>query len=231
MYLGILLHMDHDLVPTPTPIPLHVLKAATMINIARAKSHRPTRELDRYPNFTFSEVLAELGISLEIKTTFNESPENYDGTNFQTSDDVLFAGSYQSAVIIYATEAYMPISNNSLHEVANTIRDSAYNSLMTALRILFELKDKTQSGEAYWKFIFWPLAIAGVQSVVAKHHRKDFEYICSKLYEMTAALGTHNMRDAALFLERLWMETSDSGTDGHSSKWDDIFKNAPLFLL
>jgi hypothetical protein len=225
--------MDHDLVRTPTPIPLNVLKAVTMINIARVKSHQPTGELDN-PNFTFSEVLAELGISLEIKNTvegLGGSPANYDGTNFQTSDDVLFAGSYQSAVIIYATEAYMPISNNSLNEIANTIRDSAYNSLMTALRILFELKDKTQSGEAYWKLIFWPLAIAGVQSVVAKHHRKDFEYICAKLYEMTAALGTHNMRDAALFLERLWMETSGSGIDGHSSTWDDIFKNAPLFLL
>lgn len=226
--------MDHDLVPTPTPIPLHVLKAVTMVNIVRARSHQTRSELGRYPNFTFSEVLAELGISLETRNTvegLGGSSANYDGTNVQTPDHVLFADSYQSAVIIYATEAYILISENSLHEVANTIRDSAYTSLMTALRVLFELKDKTQSGEAYWKFIFWPLAIAGVQSVVARHHRQDFEYICTKLYEMTAALGSHCMRDAAIFLERLWMEISDSGTDGHPLTWDEIFKDAPLFLL
>lgn len=226
--------MDHDLVPTPTPIPLHVLKAVTMVNIVRARSHQTRSELGRHPNFTFSEVLAELGISLETENTvegLGGSSANYDGTNVQTPDHVLFAGSYQSAVIIYATEVYMLNSENSLHEVANTIRDSAYNSLMTALRVLFEPKDKTQSGEAYWKFIFWPLAIAGVQSVVARHHREDFEYICTKLYEMTAALGSHCMRDAAIFLERLWMGTSDSGADGHPLTWDEIFKDAPLFLL
>jgi hypothetical protein len=117
-------------------------------------------------------------------------------------------------------------------EAANAIQISAYDSLMHSLRALFQLKDEPQSGEAHWKFIFWPLAMAGVQSVVLKRDRIDFDYIGARLYNMTAELGTLCMRDAAVFLERLWVGASASESNGHRLlTWDEIFKEAPLFLL
>ncbi|KAL4912047.1 hypothetical protein BDW62DRAFT_206843 [Aspergillus aurantiobrunneus] len=85
--------------------------------------------------------------------------------------------------------------------------------------------EQKQRAETYWKFIFWPLTIAGVYSVVGKRNRSDVEYI---LYEMTAELGTLCMRDAAVFLQRLW---EDSAGGRVQDGWDEIFRDAPLFLL
>ncbi|KAL2869577.1 Zn(II)2Cys6 transcription factor [Aspergillus lucknowensis] len=154
-----------------------------------------------------------------------------------------------------------------LPAAASAIRTNAYTTLITSLRTLLALKDtkserqlrqkskprksideratkegtEGEEGE-YWKFIFWPLAIAGVQAVLARNET-DYVYICDRLFEMTADLGTLCMRDAALLMQRLWREASilpgtsilDRSGSGlgaaRAMSWDEVFRDAPLFLL
>ncbi|KAL4863908.1 fungal-specific transcription factor domain-containing protein [Aspergillus spectabilis] len=249
-YLEILPYLDYDVIPIPTPIPPPLLRAVIMINLARAASHT-TRERNQCTP-TLSQVLDELGITLFSECASGgdtyllegleyESRVNNHDTIVGTPSQALFTNCYRSAVILYAMEAFTALDTDRDNplldallttEAANAIQTSAYDSLMHSLRALFQLKDKPQGGEAHWKFIFWPLALAGVQSVVLKRDRNDFNYICARLYEMTAELGTLCMRDAAVFLRRLWLEASASESNGRLLlAWDEIFKEAPLFLL
>ncbi|KAL5342714.1 fungal-specific transcription factor domain-containing protein [Aspergillus crustosus] len=254
-YLEVLPYLDHDLIPSPTPIPPRLLRVIIMINLLRATSN--PLEVNPHLSSTFSQILSDLDItcvyelgacdekrprkSLEIGSTCK--PPGAQAQQVQTPSQTFFHECYRSAVVLYAMATFPNLdpTHESVDiiltpEAVNAIQISAYSSLLQSLWALFKLKDNSLGKEAHWKFIFWPLAMAGVHSVVLKHDRDDFDYICAQLYEMTAKLGTLCMRDAAVFLQRLWEVTSDTGVGGLGQNWrvltwDEIFKDAPLFLL
>ncbi|KAL4936692.1 hypothetical protein BDV06DRAFT_216466 [Aspergillus oleicola] len=245
-YLKGLPHVDYTLSPTPTPIPQDLLKPTIMVNLARASS-RQIMGAAQSPLFPLSEVLAELGVvypwhhvperasSHHALTETAEVPDCSD----TVSGYALFLRCFRFATILYTIEGYtsLELKSGTHQDVALTpstlqdIQSSAYSSLLHSLRTVFQDKANPQCKEGYWKFIFWPLTVAGVQSVIVKRDRNDLEYICMTLHEMAADLGTLSMRDAALFLHRLWNETSAMGPDGTLMTWDDVFADAPLFLL
>ncbi|KAL4881759.1 fungal-specific transcription factor domain-containing protein [Aspergillus karnatakaensis] len=250
-YLELLPQLDYDVIPTATPIPPHLVRTIIMTNLARATRHCTTGPLHQHAPFTLSHILTELDFTLTYTSSTdvaqeqlcdNASPKPDPDSKLQTPNQALFANCYRSAIVIYAMEAFacMDAMREPLVDVILTtearysIEAAAYESLMHSLRSLFAMKNQPLNNEAYWKFVFWPLAIAGVQSVVFRHDSNDFEYICAGLYEMTAELGTLCMRDAAVFLRQLWAETRASAleaTERRMFTWDEIFKEAPLFLL
>ncbi|KAL2855349.1 fungal-specific transcription factor domain-containing protein [Aspergillus pseudoustus] len=191
--------------------------------------------------------------------TESQSPETEDlRPTPEESSQTLFTTSYRSAITLYAVESYLAMETASLTQILDpalipettrAIKDSAYLSLINSIRALFERKQDTTNTQAqqnkshkhsenggscgaYWKFIFWPIAIAGVHCATVQRSREDHEYICDRLYEMTALLGTLCMRDAAVFIRRLWGDAEELSSRGRVVlNWDEIFKDAPLFLL
>ncbi|KAF7164450.1 hypothetical protein CNMCM5623_008997 [Aspergillus felis] len=170
-------------------------------------------------------------------------PENRDRLLLEARSYAHCAQCFRAAIKIYAVETYLaaelaagcekvcdagPIlkSSSTLDKMIGA-RQIAYDELMASLKFLLGAKRRREHGGHYWKFVFWPLAIAGVQSVVVHRNGPDFEFIHGHLLEMTVDLGTMCMRDAALLLEKLWT-TSTADT---TMTWDEVFKNAPLFLL
>ncbi|KAL2814176.1 fungal-specific transcription factor domain-containing protein [Aspergillus granulosus] len=271
-YLRILPQLDYDVIPTPTPIPPHLLKVIIMVNLARAAAREARGDEIKIneSEFTLSQILAELDITpaqdsdmlydidpKELENTHKLTPQSTRNENPQSTSNesscTLFETCYRSAITLYAVESYLALENSSLTQILDpalipettrAIKDSAYDSLMYSIRSLFEYKEntktqskiekesRTEGSGAYWKFIFWPLAIAGVHCAMEHRSREDYEYICGQLYGMTAVLGTLCMRDAAVFIRRLWSETEDLGFRGREeSNWDEIFRDAPLFLL
>jgi hypothetical protein len=278
-YLRILPQLDYDVIPTPTPIPPHLLKVVIMINLARATASQAQGNEDetdpRGSGFTLSQILAELDIipapdsegdapnDTDIKSTVPSVNPNDEPPKPPTKDSnkTLFTTAYRSAIILYAVESYLSLSTETasislsltqildlalIPETTRAIKNTAYESLMFSIRALFERRNddidthiKTETPgkkgnedtDAYWKFIFWPLAIAGVQCAMERRSRDDYEYICGRLYEMTAVLGTLCMRDAAVFIQRLWGDSKEMRVRGGGMTWDEIFRDAPLFLL
>ncbi|KAL2794529.1 fungal-specific transcription factor domain-containing protein [Aspergillus keveii] len=286
-YLKILPQLDYDVIPTPTPIPPHLLKVVIMINIARATARHAQggedETGDNESGYTLSQILAKLDIT-PAEDSDNDIPN---GTDFKItsifnphsepcqiihkdSNKTLFTTACRSAITLYAVESYLSLSMEPaglglsltqildpalIPETAHAIKDAAYKSLMYSIRTLFERRNddtypprntntkpsgKRGSEEgtgAYWKFIFWPLAIAGVHCATENRSREDYEYICARLLEMTAVLGTLCMRDAAVFIQRLWGECEELRArgggigEGGAVSWDEIFRDAPLFLL
>ncbi|KAL3466147.1 fungal pheromone mating factor STE2 GPCR-domain-containing protein [Aspergillus heterothallicus] len=261
-YLRILPRIDYDVIPTPTPIPPHMLKVIIMVNLARATA-RQTRENktdSQESEFTLSQILVELDIvfaqdssdllhDTDPKNTLHENRLSPTLSSTKESSQTIFTTSYRSAITLYAVESYLAMETASLTQIldptllpetTHAIKTSSYSSLMYSIRTLFAQKRDTASqpkrradgdSGAYWKFIFWPLAIAGVHCATEHRNREDYEYICERLYEMTAVLGTLCMRDAAVFIRRLWGEAGEVRLRGGAMSWDEIFRDAPLFLL
>ncbi|CEL07659.1 hypothetical protein ASPCAL10815 [Aspergillus calidoustus] len=278
-YLRILPQLDYDVIPTPTPIPPHLLKVVIMINLARATASQAQGNEDetdpRGSGFTLSQILAELDIipapdsegnapnDTDIKSIIPSVNPNDEPPKPPTKDSnkTLFTTAYRSAITLYAVESYLSLSTETasislsltqildlalIPETTRAIKNTAYESLMFSIRALFERrnddidthtktetpgKKSNEDTDAYWKFIFWPLAIAGVQCAMVRRSRDDYEYICGRLYEMTAVLGTLCMRDAAVFIQRLWGDSEEMRVRGGGMTWDEIFRDAPLFLL
>jgi hypothetical protein len=285
-YLRILPQLDYDVIPTPTPIPPHLLKVVIMINIARATARQAQGDEDETGDnesgYTLSRILAELDI-----TPAGDSDDDIpNGTDFKTtsifkphgepcqiisrdSNKTLFTTACRSAITIYAVESYLSLSMETtslslsltqildpalIPETTRAVKDAAYDALMYSIRTLFARRnDDTETHSnadakasdgmgsedtgAYWKFIFWPLAIAGVHCATENRSYEDYEYICGRLLEMTAVLGTLCMRDASVFIRRLWGECEELRArgggvgEGGGLSWDEIFREAPLFLL
>ncbi|GIJ83500.1 hypothetical protein Asppvi_002323 [Aspergillus pseudoviridinutans] len=151
---------------------------------------------------------------------------------------------FRAAIKIYAVETYLAaelaggcenccdagpiLQSSSTRDRMIGARQIAYHELMESLKFLLGAKRRQEHGVHYWKFVFWPLAIAGVQSVIVHRNGPDFAFIHGQLLEMTADLGTMGMRDAAFLLEKLW---TASTADTTTMTWDEVFKDAPLFLL
>ncbi|KAL4931431.1 transcription factor domain-containing protein [Aspergillus undulatus] len=236
-YLKGLPQLDYDLGPTPAPIPQSLLKPIIMTNLARARSHHAAGQF-QVPRFTLSEVMAELDAGVPSNHASHETMP-VDHSQDSTFDYGLFVNCFRSAIALYSVEGYTSIesTNENPPDVSLTpsalknIRNLAYDSLMQALRKIFRLKTNQDCKGGYWKFILWPLVIAGVQNVIVKRNRNDHDFICERLYEMAVDLGTLSMRDAAVFLNRFWDDMIASGVDGLLTNWDDIFVDAPLFLL
>ncbi|KAL4792243.1 fungal-specific transcription factor domain-containing protein [Aspergillus venezuelensis] len=245
-YLKALSHVDYNLSPTPIEIPQDLLKSIMMVNLARASSRHITDRAGLLI-LPLTGVLCELGVMHQWDRDPNVAPsfsslttraETQKSSN-KPSGYALFMACFHSAVILYAIEGYssMDMSSGRVTDttlapsVIREIRNAAFASLMNSIHTLFQAKKDRNCEESYWKFIFWPLVVAGVHCAVRNRDRNDFDYICARLYEMAAELGTVSMRDAALFLRRLWAETSSLGPDWTLKTWDDIFVDAPLFLL
>ncbi|KAL3453228.1 fungal-specific transcription factor domain-containing protein [Aspergillus insuetus] len=257
-YFRILPQLDYDMIPTPTPIPPHLLKVVIMINIARATASQAQVDRDETESgFTLSQILAELDIT---PAPDGESDILHDTDTIKIeninpkierpqlvpkdSNQTLFTTAYRSAITLYAVESYLSLSMETvglslslsltqildpalIPETSRAIKDAAYESLMYSIRTLFARRNddtethsntdaKAPDGKgseegtgAYWKFIFWALAIAGVHCATENRSREDYEYICGRLLEMTAVLGTLCMRDAAVFIRRLWGECEE----------------------
>ncbi|KAL4964269.1 Zn(II)2Cys6 transcription factor [Aspergillus stella-maris] len=245
-YLKALPHVDYNSSPTPIPIPQDVLESAILVNLARASRCRPTNGVE-IPILSLSGILAEL----EVNRSWDNGPKDASSPSSLTtrtetlkrpdkpSGYALFTECFRSAVMLYAIEGY---SNTEMSfgrvtdtmlapSVIQEVRNVAFVSLINSIHALFQAKKDRYCQESYWKFIFWPLVVAGVHSTVCNRDRENFGYICARLYEMAADLGTLSMRDAVLFLQGLWIETSSSRPDATLRTWDDIFVDAPLFLL
>lgn len=97
-----------------------------------------------------------------------------------------------------------------------------YNRLTKCVRELYELR---QQGGVLYKYVLWPMVVCGVEAVL-QQDGQQLQSLCGLLEQTTMDLGTLSMREAAMFLNELWVSGTKRELESPSQPhmdWDTIF--------
>ncbi|PSN72607.1 hypothetical protein BS50DRAFT_484956 [Corynespora cassiicola Philippines] len=218
-YLDLLMKLEIDTTTTLVPVPEDILIITIAANILRASRAGQ----DGLPTST----LEKLGISspglLERLKSFDPQIWAMKHRN-DVESWVSLAICFQAATALYIILEETVFTNESHTEL--------YNQLISSIHDLF---DRRNSGGTHFKFILWPMVIAGI-GAASRLDRSEIDYLCEKLETMTLVLGALAMRDAAIFLNKVQLQFEDQHTSqlngiDFSMDWNQVCEDAPLFLM
>ncbi|KAM0270049.1 hypothetical protein ACHAQH_009567 [Verticillium albo-atrum] len=223
-----------------TPIPKKLIIAAISINIYRAQAlgvefqfmkdieTSATGILDYVQTFSPS-AWAEQAMEQQPDIEPKAEPQQVRLSNGIDSWTCL-AQSFQAATILYLIWSTPPDETKSDTDADKwaTAKSSAYATLKTTIHDLFE---RRLDRGTHYKFILWPMLMAGLEAIVRVEH-EELLFLCCSLRTVTLDLGVSAMHEAADMLERVWVrfENCEAELELHYL-WDEIFADAPLFLM
>ncbi|KAH8178532.1 fungal specific transcription factor domain-containing protein [Sarocladium implicatum] len=102
-------------------------------------------------------------------------------------------------------------------EPPESICENTYRSLMTVLR---RLREKEQRGRDWpWRFAFWPLFVAGMETACSGIGVEDQPWIADSLYAIGQRQADFSTLDCADFFRTIWKSDAVAGS---GQKWDDL---------
>lgn len=241
-YMNLVGRLKVDASSSLTPIPDEMITATAAINILRAMkgTTRPELAISPLDILSFVQAFAPSSWAQTVCCT-PDSPSQNDhascpqSSSSSSSDDHgswnSLALCYQAANILYLTLTVEPRTQDFLNpHLWIDARMTAYKTLTAAIRDLLDRKCK---GGTHYKFILWPMVIAGVEAV-ARRDRAELDLLSKSLDELSLQLGTMAMSEASSFLSALWYDYEGLGGsygDVIAIDWDRAFVNAPIFLM
>ncbi|KAF4775138.1 hypothetical protein HER10_EVM0007032 [Colletotrichum scovillei] len=160
---------------------------------------------------------------------------------------------YHSAAALYAINSLAglgaaPRSSTVWSQEASSHlarrESTAYSTLISSLRVLFTQRSQRRPSQAtnnktppnsiatsaglLHKFVIWPMVIGGIQSALIYHDQETTNFMCSGMQAVGEELGTVSMIDGARLVEKLRGEAKHGRK---FSSWDELFEEAPLFLM
>ncbi|PNH33690.1 hypothetical protein VD0002_g3430 [Verticillium dahliae] len=223
-----------------TPVPKEMIITAISVNIHRARATNDTLEICEGIETSASGILeyarafspaiwAVEAMAALAETNPSPTPNSLRDVNNLDSWTAL-AQSFQSATVLYLIWSIPPDERVGGTEVGTwaAARSWAYATLTTAIHDLFERRQKKGS---HYKFILWSMLMAGLEAIVLSDHA-ELVFLCSNLRILTVDLGVSAMHEAADLLEKTWtrFENREMELELHHH-WDEIFADAPLFLM
>lgn len=221
VYLRLLGRFKVDVCNTMVPIPEPIVRSVAAINISRApKLPEVQCKQEEVGNPASTDAIMDSLRAFDPTVWALQRPRH---TPSQATSWALLATCFQAAAVLYLVRT----------SPTGTYKDAAdlfYGRLTKCIRELYELR---QEGGTLYKYILWPMVVCGVEAVV-RNDERQMKSLCGLLEQTTMDLGTLSMREAAKFLDELWL-TSTKTDHASSSRvpldWDTIFGRGPLFLM
>lgn len=220
VYLGLLGRFNVDICSTMVPIPEAVVRNVAAINISRARKLLDVQSEQRQVEDPAStDAILD---SLRVFDPTDWALHRPRHTSSQATSWALLATCFQAAAVLYLIRT----------SYTGTYRDATdlfYGRLTKCIRELYELR---QGGGTLYKYVLWPMVVCGNEAVLRSDEQQT-KSLCGLLEQTTMDLGTLSMREAAVFLNELWLAglRKDLETNRPHMAWDDIFHLAPLFLM
>lgn len=105
-------------------------------------------------------------------------------------------------------------------ESPESMCESTYRSLTTVLR---RLGEKAQRGRDWpWRFAFWPLFVAGMESACSGFGVEDRSWITESMYAIGQRQADFSLLDCADFFRMVWDSQPHTRSGGGGRKWDDV---------
>ncbi|KAK8019888.1 hypothetical protein PG990_005026 [Apiospora arundinis] len=233
-YLGRIPHFSSMVIHTLTPVPSELLTAVALINMRRFPVQDSTEALYQGTQecHTTASAILELIRSFRPQSWLEEVLPAQNDT--ECGDD----GATDKLAVWQPPGPRGPVPDDAPELEAESVapqRAEAYNTLTRCIAHLFtpRVADSPAAGRHY-KFIIWPMVMAGVEAVVTYRDDHQVAYICSYLRLLAMELGTFTMRQAARFLEDLASTYQKKGATYEykgRADWDEIFRYSAIFLL
>lgn len=220
VYLGLLGRFNVDVCSTMVPVPEAIVRSVASINISRArKLHNMESEQSQVEDPASTDAILN---TLRVFDPTDWALHRPRHTSSQATSWALLATCFQAAAVLY-------LIRTSYMDTYKEAADLFYGRLAKCIRELYELR---KEGGTLYKYILWPMVVCGVAAVLRSDERQ-MKSLCGLLEQTTMDLGTLSMREAAAFLDELWLASlrENLETDRSHRAWDDIFQLAPLFLM
>ncbi|RSL52942.1 hypothetical protein CEP53_007920 [Fusarium sp. AF-6] len=234
---------------TLTPVPSQILVAAVATTIRRllltaleesqpsagACSLQPLRDIIRLAKTFCPRSWSENVLQLDNPTPAQPGRESE--TTTPLDDWIALSQCYQSATILYAVlsdkSCYAQYGMNGHYY--DKERLEASETLMRAIRYLFQRRKCSFERPGHYKMIIWPMVVAGVEIASVGNATEDLQFLCASLGNLAMELGALAMHHAAVFLQNLWEARNGNRGSNEADKslvdWDWIFRENPIFLM